>query len=80
MTRTPLGTPIDEDTFPQDGQKGIFIAVSALLKANAYFFVAAWPGLTPAPLKAYRVCEALFDILLDAIAPLLSLNVERHQC
>ncbi|KAJ0150254.1 Uncharacterized protein HZ326_7182 [Fusarium oxysporum f. sp. albedinis] len=78
MTRTPLGTPIDEDTFPQDGQKGSFIAVSALLKAIAYFFVAAWPGLTPAPLKAYRVCEALFDIILDAIAPTLSLNVEGH--
>ncbi|KAL5623769.1 hypothetical protein FOBRF1_003019 [Fusarium oxysporum] len=78
MTRTPPRTPIDEDTFPQDGQKGSFIAVSALLKAIAYFFVAAWLGLTPAPLKAYRVCEALFDILLDAIAPTLSLNVERH--
>ncbi|RKL22891.1 hypothetical protein BFJ70_g13086 [Fusarium oxysporum] len=78
MTRTPPGTPIDEDTFPQDGQKGSFIAVSALLKAIAYFFVAAWPGLTPVPLKTYRVCEALFDILLDAIAPTLSLNVERH--
>ncbi|EXL92052.1 Alpha/Beta hydrolase protein [Fusarium oxysporum II5] len=72
------GTPIDEDTFPQDGQRGSFIAVSALLMAIAYFFVAAWPGLTPARLKAYRVCEALFDILLDAIAPTLSLNVERH--
>ncbi|ENH68157.1 hypothetical protein FOC1_g10003787, partial [Fusarium oxysporum f. sp. cubense race 1] len=78
MTRIPPKNPIDEDIFPQDGQKGSFIAVSALLKANAYFFVAAWPGLTPAPLKAYRVCEALFDILLDAIAPTLSLNVERH--
>ncbi|EWY89873.1 hypothetical protein FOYG_07521 [Fusarium oxysporum NRRL 32931] len=78
MTQTPPGNPIDADTFPQDGQKGSFIAVSALLKANAYFFVAAWPSLTPAPLTAYRVCEAVFDILLDAIAPILSLNVERH--
>ncbi|KAK2478786.1 hypothetical protein H9L39_08160, partial [Fusarium oxysporum f. sp. albedinis] len=69
---------LDSYTFPQDGQKGSFIAVSALLKAIAYFFVAAWPGLTPAPLKAYRVCEALFDIILDAIAPTLSLNVEGH--
>ncbi|KAH7165043.1 hypothetical protein DER46DRAFT_648307 [Fusarium sp. MPI-SDFR-AT-0072] len=76
MTQTPPGTPIDKDTFPQDGQKGSFIAVNALLEAIACFFVAAWPGQTPARLKAYRVWEALFDVLLDVIAPTLSLNVE----
>ncbi|KAG5790318.1 hypothetical protein H9Q69_010627 [Fusarium xylarioides] len=78
VTQTPPGTPIDEDIFPQDGQKGSFIAVNALLKAIAYFFVAAWSGQTPARLKAYHTCEALFDILLDSIAPTLSLDVERH--
>ncbi|KAG7414636.1 hypothetical protein Forpe1208_v008262 [Fusarium oxysporum f. sp. rapae] len=78
MTQTPPGTPIDKDTFPQDGQKGSFIAVNALLEAIACFFVAAWPGQTPARLKAYRVWEALFDVLLDVIAPTLSLNVERY--
>ncbi|KAL9567510.1 hypothetical protein ACKAV7_008274 [Fusarium commune] len=34
MTQTPPGTPIDKDTFPQDGQKGSFIAVNALLEVN----------------------------------------------
>ncbi|PNP78646.1 hypothetical protein FNYG_07992 [Fusarium nygamai] len=78
MTETPPGNPIDEDTFPQDERKGSFIAVNALLKAVAYSFVAAWPGLTPARLKAYYTCEVLFEVLLDAIAPTLSLDVERH--
>ncbi|KAF5614769.1 alpha beta hydrolase family domain protein [Fusarium tjaetaba] len=81
MTQTPPGTPISVDMLPQDAsdeEKSSFMAVSALLKAVAYFFVAAWPGQTQARMNAYYACERLFDILLDAIAPTLNLTVERY--
>ncbi|KAJ6443621.1 alpha beta fold family hydrolase [Purpureocillium lavendulum] len=81
MTRTPPGQPIEAVGLPHDisdEEKSSFVAVSALLKAVAYLFVAAWPGRTPARQRAYRDCERLFDILLDAVAPTLDLTVERH--
>ncbi|KAI5456812.1 Alpha/Beta hydrolase protein [Mariannaea sp. PMI_226] len=81
MTQTSLGTSINPDSLPPHiprENKSSCVALSALLKAVAYCFVAAWPGRTPARKKAYHMCERLFDVLLDVVAPTLNLTVERH--
>ncbi|KAL1850270.1 hypothetical protein Plec18170_006965 [Paecilomyces lecythidis] len=82
LTQTPPGTVIDADESMnfafQPEAISSRIAVDALVKAIAYLFVAAWPGRTPNRDMAYYACEALFDILLDAVAPTINLNVERH--
>lgn len=81
ITRTPPGAPIDAGRISQDAsdeERSSSVAVSALLKAVTYFFVAAWPGQTPKRMKAYYACEELFDIVLDAVAPTINLTVERH--
>ncbi|KAE8381796.1 Alpha/Beta hydrolase protein [Aspergillus bertholletiae] len=82
ITQTPPGTVIDaNDSLNSATPPEILssrIAVDALVKAIAYLFIAAWPGRTPNRDKAYYSCEALFDILLDAVAPTIDLKVERH--
>ncbi|KAL2061374.1 hypothetical protein VTL71DRAFT_7647 [Oculimacula yallundae] len=81
ITQTPPGVPIDAGKLPKnvsDDERSSSVAVSALLKAVAYSFVAAWPGQTPQRMKAYYACEELFDIVLDAVAPTINLTVERH--
>ncbi|KAK2601691.1 hypothetical protein QQS21_004766 [Conoideocrella luteorostrata] len=80
ITQTHLGKPIDLDelcqsTIPEN--RGPLIAADALLKAVAYCFIAAWPGHSPKRTKAYHWSRRLFDLLLDAIAPVLNLKVER---
>lgn len=50
--------------------------VAALVRAITYLFAAAWPGLTPHRLEAYRRSRALLDLVLRALAPLLDVEVE----
>ncbi|KAK2019562.1 alpha/beta-hydrolase [Colletotrichum eremochloae] len=82
ITQTPPGVPIDAGRLHQstsEEERSSSVAVSSLLKAIAYLFVAAWPGHTPERMKAYCNCGDLFHILLDAVAPIINLTVERHQ-
>ncbi|WP_280441847.1 alpha/beta hydrolase family protein [Nocardia brasiliensis] len=49
--------------------------LDSLLQAIAYQIVAAWPGATPARLRAYRRARSLSELLLTALAPALGLDV-----
>ncbi|MBF6542057.1 alpha/beta hydrolase family protein [Nocardia brasiliensis] len=47
----------------------------SLLQAIAYQIVAAWPGGTPARLRAYRRARLLSELLLTALGPALGLDI-----
>ncbi len=51
------------------------VAVDALIKAITYTFAAAWPGYTPERLEAYRTSRRLCDILVEALAPAMAVQV-----
>lgn len=51
-------------------------AVRSSIRAITYLFAAAWPGLTPHRLEAYRRSRALFELLLHGLAPSLGVDVE----
>ncbi|AFU01971.1 alpha/beta hydrolase family protein [Nocardia brasiliensis] len=51
------------------------IALDSLLQAIAFQIVAAWPGATPARLRAYRRARSLSELLLTAVGPALGLDI-----
>lgn len=51
-------------------------ALDALIKAMVYEFVAAWPGGSPARLRAYERSHRLCEVLLCALAPAMGVSVE----
>ena len=52
------------------------VALDALIKALIYEFAAAWPGFSPARLRAYRRMDRLTEVLLTALAPAMGLTVD----
>ena len=81
LQRSPLGavTNIAELTKAAPaGQHGPIVAMDAALKAMAYLFQASWPGRTPKRNAAYSMSTRLFDMILDACAPVLDIQVRRH--
>ncbi|MFI7000849.1 alpha/beta hydrolase family protein [Nocardia sp. NPDC050175] len=51
------------------------VAMDELVKAIVYHLVAAWPGATPARLRAYHASRRLFEMLLTALGPQLDVEV-----
>ncbi|WP_338758525.1 alpha/beta hydrolase [Nocardia vulneris] len=49
--------------------------LDSLLQAIAYQIVAAWPGGTPARLRAYRRARLLAELVLTALGPALGLDI-----
>lgn len=79
ITQTPPGMTVNLQAVAGEEDQSSFAAVEALLKSVGYYFIAAWPGRTSMRDRAYRTCERLFDILLDATAPTIDVRVERHR-
>lgn len=81
LQSTPVGSQINmaelTDATPTSCH-GSLIAMEAALKATAYLFQASWPGRTPKRDEAYAMSTRLFDIILDACAPVLGIQVLRH--
>lgn len=71
--------PQAEQTFVREHPEHASAAavVSGLVRAATYLFAASWPGWTDRRLQAYAASRRLFDLLLHALAPELSIAVER---
>lgn len=75
-TRVTAGQRLTEFCAEHPLEADAGVAVDALVKALTYLFTAAWPGWTPQRLAAYQDSQRMFAILLRALGPALSLDVE----
>lgn len=57
------------------GERARVVALDGLIKAIVYHLVAAWPGTTPARLRAYHASRRLSEVLLIALGPWLGVEV-----
>lgn len=52
------------------------VALDALIKVIVYTFAAAWPGYTPHRMQAYQTSQRLCDVLTEALAPAMGVQVQ----
>ncbi|MGX1804530.1 alpha/beta hydrolase family protein [Nocardia sp. NPDC055321] len=76
--RGPVADPGAAQRFCAEnpGHADAATALDALIKALVYEFAAAWPGGSPARLRAYERSHRLCEVLVAALAPAMGVSVE----
>lgn len=76
--RGAIAPPDAVEKFCRSGRGGedAAIAVDALIKVIVYTLVAAWPGYTNERMKAYRESRRLCEVLTEALAPAMGVQIE----